>query len=205
VKRVLVAAAAVLLLAACTPESPASSSPSAGAVAETESRVDVDTPALRTLKARAGVEPCRAGTGSSQLPAVRLPCLGGGPGVDLTTLRGPLVINLFAQWCLPCREELPVFQSLHTKAKGKVRVLGVDYQDTKPEAALELVRATGVTYPLLADPAGDLAPSFRVRGLPGVVLVDEDGRVVDVEFRVFRSYAELRTLVQQRLGVAIPA
>ena len=203
-RRVLVAAAAVLLLAACTPQAPTSSS-GAGAVTETQTRVDVDTAALRALKAEAGVEPCRAGTATNRLPAVTLQCLGGGPAVDLTTLRGPLVINLFAQWCVQFRGELPAFQRLHTQAKGAVRVLGVDYLDTKPEAALELVRATGVTYPLLADPGGVLAPRFRIRGLPGVVLVDEDGKVAAVEFRVFRSYAELRTVVQQRLGVTIPA
>ena len=85
-----------------------------------------------------------------------LPCLGGGRDVDLARLRGPMVVNLFAQWCGPCRSELPYYQELHRKAKGKVQVLGVDYLDTQPKAALELVEQTGVTYPLLADPAGNL-------------------------------------------------
>jgi hypothetical protein len=85
-----------------------------------------------------------------------------------------------------------------------VRVIGVDYLDTQPSAALDLVKQTGVTYPLLADPDGTLRRDFKIRGLPGVVLVGADGKVADVEFRVVRSYAELRDLVQQRLDVRLP-
>lgn len=166
-------------------------------------RVDVDTAALRHARAQAGVEPCRPGRSRSRLPETTLPCLGGGKAVDLHQLKGPLVINLFAQWCGPCRSELPYYQQLHRKARGEVEVVGIDYLDTQPQAALELVKDTGVTYPLLADPAGDLRGPFRVRGLPGIVMVDADGNVT-VQFRVFRSYAELRDLVQQQLDVRVP-
>ncbi len=167
-------------------------------------RVDVDTPALRQARSQAGVEPCRPGTSRAQLPEITLPCLGGGKEVDLHKLKGPLVINLFAQWCGPCRDELPYYQRLHRKAKGEVDVIGVDYLDTQPKAALELAKDTGVTFPLLADPAGDLRAPFRVRGLPGIVLVDADGKVT-VQLRAFRSYAELRDVVQQQLDVRVPA
>src|SRR5262245_24010299 len=69
-----------------------------------EAKVDVDTPALRALKSRTSVEPCspgdRAGGG---LPELTLSCLGGGRDVDLDTLRGPMVVNLWASNCGPCR------------------------------------------------------------------------------------------------------
>jgi thiol-disulfide isomerase/thioredoxin len=173
-----------------------------------DTSVDVDTPALRAQKAGAGVQQCRPARATppaeDALPEAVLPCLGGGPAVDLSKLRGPLVINLFAQWCGPCRTELPFYEELHRKGTGVVRVLGIDYLDTQPSAALDLVRETGVTYPLVADPDGDLRAEFKIRGLPGLVLVDGSGRVVDVEFRVVSSYAELRTLVQQRLDVRLP-
>lgn len=192
---------ACLLLASC---STGGSSGSRGSSA-TQVHVDVDTPELRALKARAGVEECAPGTASNDLPDVTLRCLGGGKDVDLTGLKGPLVINLFAQWCGPCRQELPYYQALHEKAKGTVRVLGIDYLDTQPAAALDLVRDTGVTYPLLADPSGELRADFRIRGLPGVVFLAADGSVADVEFRVVRSYAELRGLVRRILHVQVPA
>jgi thiol-disulfide isomerase/thioredoxin len=197
--------AAALLLTGCvtTTSSGPGTGSSGGTTVASEGRVDVDTPALRAIKARAGVERCTPGSSSSRLPRVTLPCLGGGPAVDLARLRGPMVINLFADWCKPCRGELPYFQRLHEEAKGAVRVLGVDYQDPDPGPALELARSAGVTYPLLADPGGALRAPLRIRGLPGVVLVRRDGTVDAVQFRVFRSYAELRALVRQRLGVAL--
>lgn len=170
--------------------------------------VDVDTPALRAAKAEAGVEPCRATatTGvTGGLPDVTLPCLGGGPAVDLQGLRGPMVVNLFAQWCGPCRHELPYYQQLHRASGGRVEVVGVDYLDTQPGRALQLAARSGVTFPLLADPDGRLRRDLKVRALPGIVFVDAAGKVSRVEFRSFGSYAELRDLVEQRLDLTLPA
>ncbi|MDQ3616363.1 MAG: TlpA family protein disulfide reductase [Actinomycetota bacterium] len=170
--------------------------------------VDVDTPQLRAIKQKAGVERCQKGersdvAGEEGLPDLVLACLGGGPDVDLSSLSGPLVINLWASWCGPCRDELPYFQQLNERANGKVKVLGVDYQDTQPEAALELVRETGVTYPLLADPAGEVRVPFEVRGLPGVVFVNRKGEVTHIEYVVARSYGQLRDLVEKHLDVTL--
>ncbi len=172
-----------------------------------QSRVDVDTPELRAAKADAGIEPCEAvdapPADADPLPEVTLPCLGGGPAVDLSGVRGPAVVNLFAQWCEPCREELPYYQRLHEQGGRDVRVLGIDYLDTQPDGALALAADTGVTYPLLADPDGVLRSEFRIRGLPGVVFVDAQGRVTHVEFTVIRSYRQLTDLVEEHLGVSL--
>ncbi len=207
--RAFVAVLACLLLASCTAGGAAGTSggtsggggstSQAGAV-----HVDVDTAKLRDLKAAAGVRPCRAGTGANDLPGVTLPCLGGGRSVRLDRLHGPLVVNLFAQWCGPCRAELPYYEELHRKGRGTVGVLGVDYLDTRPDKALELVRDTGVTYPLLADPGGALRTDLRIRGLPGVAFVGADGSV-QVEFGVVDSYAELRAMTEKQLGVRLPS
>ena len=134
-----------------------------------------------------------------------LPCLGGGPDVNLADLRGPMVVNLWAQWCGPCREELPYYQQLHERAGDRVAVLGVDYQDTRPDWALDLLDQTGVTYPSVADPSGALRVPFRVRGLPGIVFVDEQGEVVAVEYVVIESFDQLTELVDKHLGVAVQA
>jgi len=202
--RVVVALLACLLVASCAGGS--AGVPRGGGAAAQPGAVHValDTPQLRALKAKAGVRPCRAGTGANDLPGVTLPCLGGGRPVRLDRLHGPLVVNLFAQWCGPCRAELPYYEELHRKARGKVGVLGVDYLDTRPDKALELVRDTGVTYPLLADPGGTLRADLRIRGLPGVAFVSADGSV-QVEFGVVDSYAELRAMTQKHLDVMLPS
>jgi thiol-disulfide isomerase/thioredoxin len=170
--------------------------------------VDVDTPDLRELKEEAGVEPCPAADGDpvdGGLPDVTLPCLGGGPDVALGALRGPMVVNLWASWCGPCRQEMPVLQAFHEQHGAQVPVLGIDWQDPQVTGALQLVVDTGVTYPLVADVAGDLGAidGMPVRGLPGIVLLDAEGEVVFRELQEIESQEELEDLVAEHLGVEL--
>jgi len=168
-----------------------------------EARIEVDTPELRELKASAGIEDCAPGSAEAgALPDLTLPCLGGGPDVDLTTLEGPLVVNLWASWCTQCIEEMPAIQAF-AERYAEVGVLGIDYQDRQPMAALELARDSGVTYPLLADPGGDLNaadPVAVIRGLPYFLFVAEDGEVTTVPGGI-DSVAELAELAEQHLGI----
>ena len=171
-----------------------------------EEHVDVDTPELRTLKAEAGIEPC-PGPGDgvvTQAPDVVLPCLGGGPDVALRSVSGPAVINVWAQWCAPCRAELPLFQRLHEWSGDRVQVLGIDWQDTQPDGALALAQATGVTYPLVADPGALVADDWRVDGLPVTVFVDPQGRTTVLAKRI-EGWDELTGLVAQHTGVRVTA
>jgi thiol-disulfide isomerase/thioredoxin len=193
-------AGVLLPAAACSSQPPATPR-------QQQAQVDVNTPALRALKQRAGIEACPTPRGQGRvaggMPQITLPCLGGGHPVDLAKLRGPLVVNLFAQWCGPCRAELPYYQKLHEQAGTKVAVLGIDYQDPQPEGALQLAKSTGVSYPLLADPSAQLRVPFRVRGLPGVVLVNAQGKVVHEELTQISSYPQLQHLVQHYLHVEL--
>lgn len=170
--------------------------------------VELDTPALRSLRAEVGLDPCpgsdaaaSGGGSASDLPAVTLPCLGGGEPVTLDSVAGPAVVTLWAQWCAPCRRELPWFQRLHEDAGADLTVLGVDYQDFAPEQALGLLRDSGVTFPSAADPAGELADHYRIIGLPGLLFVDEEGSVT-FRNQAVSSYGELRDLVEEHTGVA---
>lgn len=208
--RAALALLALVLAAGCSVGTPPDDTADAPGSAALRSDVDVDTPELREAKAAAGIADCAPGPrdalADSELPDLTLPCLGGGPDVPLRSLEGPMVVNLFAQWCEPCRDELPFYQRLHEEAGDRLQVLGIDYLDTQPGGAIELAAQTGVTYPLLADPAGALRQEFRVRGLPGVVFVDADGRITDPggrpTFTVIRSYSQLTDLVRERLGLS---
>lgn len=185
----LIAVALLGLLTACGP---------AGVTAAPH--VDVDTPALRSLKAQAGIADCPTTTGPAAkngLAEVTLPCLGGGRDVELARLKGPMVINLWAQWCGPCRAELPHYQEFSRKYAGRVPVIGVDWNDTQPEQALRLAEESGVTYPLLAD----TDPVIRGQVLPRVILIDAEGRIAHDEAVEITSVAQLERLVRTHLDI----
>lgn len=201
---------ALLLAAGCSDDPPQQSAPNPfGDSPPPVSDVKVDTPKLRELKAKAGMPDCPESTAGAAavgggLPDITLPCLGGGRDVTLSGLTGrPTVVNLWASWCDPCREELPLLQEFATSAEGTVDVVGVDFTDTRPEAALELARRAGVTYPSMADVDGELKRPLRVRGLPWTVLVDADGRIVHTLSGQIHSIEELDQAVEEHLGVRV--
>jgi thiol-disulfide isomerase/thioredoxin len=99
-------------------------------------------------------------------------------GVALAAVPGkPTVVNFFANWCEPCKRELPAMQAA-APAPPEVSFLGVDHQDSR-EDAIALLDAHGVTYPAGYDPKGDVAAKYFVRGLPATVFIGADGRIVD--------------------------
>ena len=116
--------------------------------------------------------------GPDVLPPLTLDCLGPGPDVSLAQLAGrPTLVNLWATWCLPCREEMPLLQDAFAQYGEQVRFLGVDTQDS-PEAAASFVADLQVGYPHVLDPEGELLAALGVRGLPVTLAVDRDGRIV---------------------------
>jgi thiol-disulfide isomerase/thioredoxin len=193
---VAAAAAAALLLSGCEADVPGPG----------KTAVDVDTSELRALKAEIGMEDCAEGPGGGGLPELTLPCLGGGPDVDLSTLRGPLVINTWASNCGPCIKEMPALQAFHQKYGDRVPVLGINFVDVMPEAALELARETGATYPSLADPEGLLLEQddIRIRAAnPQLILLDEKGKVSYQTAGGLDSVDEVVAMVNEHLGTRL--
>lgn len=196
-------------LGACTTEVAPAGSPTVDTAEVPAGHDDVDAPELAVVRERAGIADCPATASTAAprddgLPSVSLPCLGGGRDVDLARLRGkPLVVNFWAAYCGPCRDEMPLLQQLHERAGGRVRLLGVDFTDPQPAAALQLAAATGVTYPQVADPQGQLQSPLRITGLPVTVLVDAEGRIAYTHVGPVSSYDDLAGLVREHLGVSV--
>ncbi|MEU4192977.1 TlpA disulfide reductase family protein [Kribbella sp. NPDC026611] len=133
------------------------------------------------------------------LPDVSLPCLGSGPDTRLADLRGPLVVNVWAQWCTPCRAEAPYLAQL--AKSGKVKMLGIDYDDPRPELAVKFATEHGLAYPHLFDQDKAIKQPLRVAGPPLTAFIDKDGAVAFVHHGVLTSQAQLDQLVKDHLGV----
>jgi cytochrome c biogenesis protein CcmG, thiol:disulfide interchange protein DsbE len=114
--------------------------------------------------------------GSATLPLARDDI--DGKAVDLKNLRGRvLVINFWATWCEPCREEMPSLQRLREKLDGEsFDVLTVNFGESREKVSQFLGREK-VALPVLLDPEKETAKAWGVGGLPMSFLVDAKGRV----------------------------
>jgi thiol-disulfide isomerase/thioredoxin len=139
----------------------------------------------------------------SGLPDVVLPCLGGGREVRLAGLRGkPMMINIWAQWCGPCREEAPYLADVATTNKSELMILGIDHADPQPALAIEFAQLSTWTYPQLADPDVVLRAALQITGPPQTFLVRPDGTIAYRHAGPFKSADEIRGLVRQHLGIS---
>jgi thiol-disulfide isomerase/thioredoxin len=159
-------------------------------------------PDLAALRTAAALEPCPAGLGPA-LPDVVLPCLGGGPDVELRAQAPgrPTLVNVWASWCAPCAEEAPELVAFHRRAAGRVGVVGVLNVDV-PSRGLAFSRDFGMRYPSLVDDDRVVLDAFPP-GPPVTVFLDAAGRVVHTRSGAFRDLAEIEDLVAQHLGVRL--
>lgn len=116
-----------------------------------------------------------AGAPAQSFPVKRVD--GAPDGLD--RYRGRVVVmNLWATWCPPCREEMPALEQLYREYRGQgVVVLGVD-QGEAPRVAAAYARGHGVTYPILIDEDQQYGRAYSAVGLPTTIVIGRDGHVV---------------------------
>lgn len=163
---------------------------------------------LSAMREAAGIPDCPEPEASEQvpggLPDVTLSCLGSDRSLNLVELpSGPTIINIWAQWCPPCREEAPYLASFARAAEGKVSMLGVDFADPDPQLAIEFAGLSEWTYPHLTDIDKKLSAQLGVTGVPTTVFVTEDGTISYIHVGPFANEEHLRALTAQHLGVQV--
>ncbi|HEX4669738.1 MAG TPA: TlpA disulfide reductase family protein [Solirubrobacterales bacterium] len=111
-------------------------------------------------------------------PTSSLPHLEGGGEGSLSDYRGHWVlVNFWASWCVPCREEAPALESFQRRHRdGSFTVLGIDSRDLSGDGRA-FVRRFGLSYPQLRDGDGATAHDFGTTGVPENYLVDPQGKV----------------------------
>ena len=125
--------------------------------------------------------------------------------LDLHSLRGKaIVINFWASWCIPCKDEAPVLQEAYEKHKSQgLVVLGVDANDFRGDAR-RFMRRFGLTYPVVYDGEGSTLGRYGVNGFPETFFVDRTGRLVGSRIAgpidVERNEAEFRRGIELALG-----
>lgn len=131
-------------------------------------------------------EESSAGTDSGVATNFTLDSLTDGDEISLEDFRGKgVVLNFWATWCGPCREEMPLFEETWKKYKDKdVVFLGIDVMDDKDNAS-EFLETIGITYPNLYDPSGKVSGKYKVIALPATFFIDKEGNVVAKNYGSF--------------------
>jgi cytochrome c biogenesis protein CcmG/thiol:disulfide interchange protein DsbE len=115
------------------------------------------------------------------------------PATELSALEGEgtgsvadhggkwVLVNVWASWCGPCRDEAPALQRFYERHRGEdFEIVGIDTQETA-EAGRGFVEEYGLTYPQLHDGAGEYADELKTKGVPENFLVDPGGEVALVQ------------------------
>ena len=105
-----------------------------------------------------------------------------GTGVlSLSDFKGkPLVLNFWASWCAPCKEESPLLERTwkRMQAQGKdVAFLGIDFEDASSDAA-SFLQQYGITYPAVLDGNGSVAFKYGIASLPDTIFINRNATVV---------------------------
>ena len=123
----------------------------------------------------------------------------------LSQLRGkPVIVNLWATWCPPCRAEMPELEAQYKQysAQGLV-VLGVNATDQDaPLDIVPFVQEYGLTFPILLDETGAVGKAYELRSLPSTFFINRDGTIAEVVIGGPMSGALLRTHIEEILASA---
>ena len=152
-----------------------------------------------------------AGTTAGRIPSPRegflapdfdLELLSGG-AVSLSEQRGKVVIvNLWASWCPPCREEMPAMQRIYEANRDRgLEILAVNmtWQDSE-QAAADFVSQFGLTFPIPLDQDGFVARQYLLRALPSTFFIDREGVIQKVIIGGPISEATIQTTVEELLA-----
>jgi cytochrome c biogenesis protein CcmG, thiol:disulfide interchange protein DsbE len=115
----------------------------------------------------------------------------------IAALRGyPVVVNVWASWCGPCRFEFPVLQKLSAQYGKKVAFLGVNAEDSN-DAAATFLREEPVPYPSYTDPDKDIFESLGAIGLPDTAFYDKSGELLYLKQGPYSDNSELEEDVRR--------
>jgi cytochrome c biogenesis protein CcmG/thiol:disulfide interchange protein DsbE len=141
---------------------------------------------------------------SPPAPTFALDLLDDSGRLALTDLRGKaLIVNFWASWCEPCKDEAPFLQRTYERYRGQgLVVLGIDVEDFKKDAR-RFVKRYGLTYPNVRDVKKETIGKWGVTGYPETFFVDRNGRLVGERIQGGADLDHNREAFQRGLRLAL--
>lgn len=125
-----------------------------------------------------------------------------GETVRLSELRGqPVLVNLWASWCPPCKEEMPAMQAVYDEYAPRgfiVLAINTTFQDDR-DSALRFTEQQALTFPILFDETGEVSRAYQTRLMPTSFFIDQEGVIQRVVLGGPMSEALLRAEIERLL------
>ena len=136
---------------------------------------------------------------------LEMPCLDGSSVINFHSIRGPIIVNVWGSWCEGCREEMPYLVDLYatqTFTSGKIKLLGIDVEESTLEAGPNFIKSHSMTWPHLLDIDSKSKFVFGM-GVPVTWFIDANGDVVYKHIGAYRAKKELYNHVEKYFKVKL--
>ena len=136
---------------------------------------------------------------------LQMQCLDGSSNINFHSIKGPLIINVWASWCEGCKEEMPYFIDLYANPvfkSGEIKLLGIDVDEKNADSGPNFIKSYGMSWPHLEDVDGRSKIVFGP-GVPVTYFLDSTGEVIHKHIGAFLSKAQFYEAVEKYFEVKL--
>jgi len=136
---------------------------------------------------------------------LKMQCLDGSSNINFHSIKGPILINVWASLCEGCKEEMPYFKDLYANPvfkNGEIKLLGIDVDEKNADSGPNFINSYGMRWPHLEDVDGRSKIVFGP-GVPVTYFLDKRGEIVHKHIGAFLSKAQLYEAVEKYFEVKL--
>jgi len=136
---------------------------------------------------------------------LKMSCLDGTSEINYHSIKGPIIVNVWASWCTGCKEEMPYFVDLYANPifkSGEIKLLGIDVDEKNADSGPNFIKSYGMSWPHLEDTDGRSKLVFGP-GVPVTYFLDKSGEVIHKHIGAYRSKGQLYEAVEKYFKVKL--
>ena len=136
---------------------------------------------------------------------LQMNCLDGSSVINFHSIKGPIIVNVWASWCEGCKEEMPYFIDLYANPvfkNGEIKLLGIDVDEKNADSGPNFIKSYGMSWPHLEDVDGRSKIVFGP-GVPVTYFLDSTGEVIHKHIGAFLSKDQLYEAVEKYFEVKL--
>ena len=137
--------------------------------------------------------------------SLQMTCLDGSSEINYHSIKGPIIINVWASWCTGCKEEMPYFVDLYANPifkSGEIKLLGIDVEEKNADSGPNFIKLNGMSWPHLEDTDSRSKLVFGP-GVPVTYFLDKSGEVIYKYIGAYRSKSQLYDAVEKYFQVKL--